>query len=63
MTTCYVLPLPYYTPIDLLELPSKDEILQELKGKPFSTIRTSALFLDRAIIEKNRRRMGESAKK
>lgn len=63
MTTEYVLPPQSYTPIDLLRLPLKDEILQQLKGKPVSTVRTPALFLDRAIIEKNCQRMGETAKK
>jgi len=63
MATEYVLPPQSYTPIGLLRIPSKDEILAEFKGKPVSTVRTPALFLDRAVVKGNCQRMGESAKK
>lgn len=62
MATDYALPPQSYTSTDLLRLPSKEK-LQEFKGEPVSTVRTPALFLDRAIIERNCQRMGESARK
>ena len=63
MATEYVFPPQSYTPIDLLRLPSKHEILQEFKAKPVSTVRTPALFLDRAVVKRNCQKIGESAKK
>ncbi|KAF8525153.1 putative serine dehydratase domain-containing protein [Hysterangium stoloniferum] len=43
-------------------LPSKDKLLSEFKGKPLDALRTPAMVIDRAVFANNCAKMHESAK-
>ena len=49
------------TPVNLLGLPSKQALIDEFKGKPFSALRTPALVVDRSVFARNCDRMHETA--
>ena len=50
------------TPINLIVTPSKQALVDEFKGKPFSALRTPALVVDRSVFARNCERMHETAK-
>jgi D-serine deaminase-like pyridoxal phosphate-dependent protein len=58
----FALPPQSFTPYSLERTASKDVILEAFKGKPVSSIRTPALFIDRAIFSSNCAKMQNTVK-
>lgn len=58
--TAAPLPTQTETPIDLLRLPNKAELVKAFVGKPLAALRTPAIVLDRSRFMRNCEAMSES---
>jgi D-serine ammonia-lyase len=58
----FALPPQSFTPYSLEQTASKHVILEAFKGKPVSSVRTPALFIDRAIFSRNCTKMQSTVK-
>jgi hypothetical protein len=58
----YKLPIQTSTAYSILTGPSKEQLVQRFRGQLVSSVRTPALFIDRAIFSRNCTKMHDNAK-